>query len=111
MHDTGRPWQRGAINGPTADRAPAGFRRPVSLNSLSERTTQALDELSVDSHLAPTVRAGLQVGQVRPGTWPEVFTEGKLLQELATCAATAHGSTPLHRPERVALPGAAIVVP
>ena len=41
----------------------------------------------------------------------ELFAEGEPLQELATCAATAHGSTPSHRPARAAPPGAAIAAP
>ena len=85
-----RPGPHGAVNRPTADYPPTGFRGSAALDPLSQRMTQVLDQLSVDAHLAATVRTGLDVGQVRPGARPELFAEGKVFQQLATCPATAH---------------------
>ena len=111
LHQAGRPGPGRAVNCPTADQLPARFRRSAAVHPVSKRTTQVVDQLPVDAHLPATVRAGLQVGQVRPRARPQLFAEGKVLEQLALCPLTAHRSIPLHRLARAALRGAASAAP
>ena len=111
VQGVGRPAPLRPVECSTAHHVPAGARWSAPLHSLAERTAQLRDQRAVDAHLPPTVRAGLQVGQMGPGARPELLAEREVFQQLSTRAATAHGATPLPWPARAAPPGAAIAAP
>jgi len=109
--DDGCPGTLRQVNRSTADELPARSRRSRALHPLSKRTAQVLDQLPVDAHFTATVRAGLQVDEMRLRARPELFAKRELREELATDPITAHGRAPLPQREHVAPRGAWIEVP
>ena len=61
--------------------------------------------------LATALGACLEVSKVWPRLRGEVFAEGEVLEQLATCLPTAHCAPPSHPLPPAALPAAAIAEP